>query len=141
MTTSFAHRRRKLSALLEESRLDALLVTRPANWLYLTGFSGDSCALVATRGVWTLITDRRFIVQAREETNGVRVRQLEKSLFESSGKLLRELHARRLGFDPTQLTISQLQAARKTAGSNMRWVPLSSSVESLRMRKDASELA
>jgi len=141
MTTSFAYRWRKLSALQEESRLDALLVTRPANWLYLTGFSGDSGALLAMQGVCTLITDGRFMVQAREETNGVRVRQLERSLFESTGKLLRQFRARRVGFDPNQLTVSQLQTARKGAGSSVRWVPVSGLVESLRMRKDANELA
>jgi len=141
MNTSFGYRRRKLSALLEESRLDALLVTRPANWLYLTGFSGDSGALLAMKGMWTLVTDGRFMIQAREETNGVRVRHLERSLFESAGKSLREFRARRVGFDAAQLTVSQLKIARRASGSGVRWVPVSGLVETLRMRKDTGELA
>src|SRR5262249_35078607 len=92
-------------------------------------------------GEWTLITDGRFMVQARKEAAGVRVRQMEASLFESVGKSLRELHARRVGFDATLLTVSQLQTARRATGSSVRWVPVSGIAEALRMKKDAGELA
>ncbi len=46
MEPLFHHRRRALAALLRESRIDMLLVMHPANWFYLTGFTGDSGALV-----------------------------------------------------------------------------------------------
>ncbi len=141
MDMPFAQRRRRLSALLEGAGLDALLVTRPPNWFYLTGFTGESGALVAMRRAWTLITDGRFIVQARGETAGVRVRHLEGSLFDSAGKSLREFRARRVGYDPTQLTVSQLRVAQRASGSRVRWIAASGMVEALRMRKDAGEVA
>jgi Xaa-Pro aminopeptidase len=118
-----------------------LLVTQPANWFYLTGFSGEAGALLATQRACTLFTDGRFMVQAREEATGVRVRQMEGSLFASVGKSLRESRERRVGFDPAQLTVSQLKAARRAAGSGVRWVPVSGRAETLRMTKDAGELA
>ena len=48
--------------------LDGLLVTHPADWFYLTGFTGDSGALVVSQRAATLITDGRFVGQAKAET-------------------------------------------------------------------------
>jgi Xaa-Pro aminopeptidase len=130
-----------LGHLLGQSQVDSLLVTHPANWFYLTGFTGEAGALVVSRKGSTLITDGRFVVQAKAETGGVRIRQQEKTLFESIAHALRDSYARRVGFDPTQLTVAQLQSLRKAAGSRLQWVPVARRVEALRTCKDAMELA
>ena len=44
MNKVFAHRRRQLQARLADAKIDRLLVTHPADWYYLTGFTGDSGA-------------------------------------------------------------------------------------------------
>lgn len=141
MDTPFHHRWRKLIALSHESGIDALLVVHPANWFYLTGFSGEAGALVVSRKGTTLVTDGRFMVQASAETKGVRIRQQEGTLLDSVAKVLRDARARRVGFDPVHMTVSQLQGARKASGSPLRWVPAPGMVERLRLRKDAGELA
>ena len=41
-----------------------LLITQPADWYYLTGFTGESGALVVYAAHLTLITDGRFAGQA-----------------------------------------------------------------------------
>ena len=43
-----ANRRERLTRLLVEEGIDGLLVSNPVNVTYLTGFSGDSSALVLT---------------------------------------------------------------------------------------------
>ncbi len=141
MDASFPHRRRALSAILKKSRIDSLLITHPANWFYLTGFTGESGALVVSGTGAALVTDGRFVVQAREETNGIRIRQQEGSLLESVTRLLGDLRARRVGFDPIHTTVSQLQAAQKASGGRLEWVSVAGAVETLRMRKDSGELA
>jgi Xaa-Pro aminopeptidase len=140
MTTPFSARRRALAGLLEEAKLDCLLVTNPANWLYLTGFTGESGALLVSRMGTTLVTDGRFTVEARNETSGVRVVPQKGSLFETVGQFVKGTSARRMGFDPTQLTVGQLESIRKATGSRLRWIPALGKVEALRMRKDPSEL-
>lgn len=120
--------------------MDCALITSPANWYYLTGFTGESGALLVSRKETALVTDGRFTVQAREETLGVRVVLQKGSLFESVGQLLKATAVRRVGFDPTQITVAQLESARKATGSRQRWVPASGMVEALRMSKGASEL-
>jgi Xaa-Pro aminopeptidase len=140
MNTPFQVRRRALASMLREARLDCLLVTNPANWYYLTGFTGDSGALLVSQNGAALFTDGRFKVQGREETSGVRLVLQKNSLFESIGQFLKATPARRAGFDPGQLTVAQLGSLGKLTGSRLRWAPWPGRVEALRMRKDASEL-
>ena len=141
MKTLFHRRRHRLSSNFSDARIDALLVTGPANWYYLTGFTGESGALVVSQNDTTLITDGRFMVQGRAEVSGIRIVQQKGSLFESAGQFLKDSTSRRVGFDPTQVTVGQLQSLRKAAGTRVRWVPAMGKVESLRMHKDAAELA
>ncbi len=134
-------RLRNLNSILAHAKIDALLITSPANWYYLTGFTGESGALLVSRKGTSLITDGRFMVQGRVEASGVRILQQKGSLFESVGEFLKDSHSNRVGFDPSQVTVGQLQSLRKAAGPRVRWIPALGNVESLRMRKDAAELA
>jgi Xaa-Pro aminopeptidase len=141
MKTPFHLRRRALAARLSEHKADALLTTSPANWYYLTGFTGDSGALMVSRKGATLITDGRFMIQGREEAPGVRILKQKGSLFDFAGKFLKDRRSRSVAFDPAQLTVSQLTSLREGSGSRTRWIPVPGAVEKLRMRKDAVELA
>jgi len=141
MKTPFQDRRGALVLKLKESKLDCLLVTSPANWYYLTRFTGESGALIVSPRGTTLVTDGRFMVQAREETSGVRVVLQKGSPSESAGLFLKGTSARRVGFDPALLTVAQLQGIRRAAGPRLSWIPAPGLVEGLRRRKDASELA
>lgn len=141
MNTPFHVRRRALVSKLREAKLDCLLITSPANWYYLTGFTGDSGALVVSRKETVLVTDGRFSVQSREETSGVRIVLQKGSLLESTGQFLKGMAGRRVGFDPTQITVAQLEGIRKATGPQQRWIAAPGVVEALRMRKDAAEMA
>lgn len=141
MKTTFHHRRRVLVTHLPASDVDCLLTISPSNWYYLTGFTGEAGALVVSRKGTTLISDGRFMVQGHEETSGVRILQQKESLFESVGQFLKDSQSRRVGFDPSKMTVAQLGTLRKAAGSRLKWVPAPGVVEAWRMRKDALELA
>ena len=117
------------------------MVTSPANWFYLTGFTGESGALVVSPKGATLVTDGRFLVQGREEMSGVRLVQQKGSLYDSAGRFMRESGFRRVGFDPGQVTVGQLKSLRRGSGRKVKWVAAPGAVESLRMCKDAAELA
>ena len=141
MDITFQNRRRALARLLRKSRVDSLLVTHPANWFYLTGFTGESGALVISKKGATLVTDGRFVVQAKEETAGVRIREQKGTVFESAAQALRDAKVRRVGFDAVHMAVAQLQGARKASKGRLEWVPAPGIVETLRARKDAGELA
>ena len=118
-----------------------MLVTHPANWFYLTGFTGESGALVVSKKGTTLITDGRFVVQAKGETTGVRVREQKGSVFEWVMQALKEARSKRVGFDAVHMTVSHLHSARKASKGRLEWVAAPGMVETLRARKDAGELA
>ncbi len=144
MTTPFAQRRRALRKQLDEADLSALVVTQPASWYYLTGFTGEAGALVVSAHGTALITDSRFTEQARRESPGVRVIQQARGLPTSVGEFLRILAGRgrsKVGFPASHLTVAQLQAMKKAAGARVRWTPAGGYVECLRGHKDAQELA
>jgi Xaa-Pro aminopeptidase len=138
---AFQKRRAAIARELKARKLDCLLVTHTANWYYLTGFSGEAGALVVTAdGATTLVTDGRFTVQAKEETNGVKVELHKEGLHGTVGRLLKEQRLERAGFDPTQWSVAQLAALKKKAGRGIRAVEAAGLVKRLRMKKDAQEL-
>jgi Xaa-Pro aminopeptidase len=141
MSKLFAKRRRELVDELKRRKLDGLLVTHPANWYYLTGFSGESGALIVTAHGTTLITDGRFTSQAREEAPGIRVELQKGALYTSAGEWLSQRSVRRVGYDPFQWTVAQHKVLRRATGGKCRAIEASGMVERLRARKDAQELS
>jgi Xaa-Pro aminopeptidase len=141
MNDSYAQRRKKVVRQLKRRELDCLLVTHPANWYYLTNFTGESGVLVVSRGRTTLITDGRFTTQAKEESPGIQLRLQNGALYSCVGEWLKQSGIRRVGFDPEQWTVAQLGALKKASGAKCRTREAGGIVESLRSRKDAQELA
>src|SRR5271157_5252801 len=112
MRANHSQRRRQLASMLRQRGLDCLLVTHPPNWYYLTGFTGESGALVVEADRATLLTDGRFTVQAREESPGIRIVLQKGGLYPAVGEWLRHKGLRRVGFDPFQLSLGQWNAVR-----------------------------
>jgi Xaa-Pro aminopeptidase len=131
----------ELQKLLSKSSLDALLITSPADWYYLTGFTGEAGVLIAGTRQLSLVTDGRFTVQAAEELSGVTVVEQKEGLYRSSGELLKNVSARRVGFDPNQVTVTQSKLLKRAAGKGMQFKEAAGLVASLRACKDAAELA
>lgn len=137
------HRLAALRAALVESEFDAMLVTSLPNIRYLTGFSGSAALLVVFADTpSTLITDARYTVQSAEEVGDHATVRIEPaSLWTGLRDALAAVPAGdRLAFESAHLRVSDLEQLEATAG---RWrtrggVGL---VETLRMRKDAGELA
>jgi Xaa-Pro aminopeptidase len=145
MDKVFASRRRMLQGRMKHEKLDRLVITHPADWYYLTGFTGDSGALVISRDSGkagaSLVTDGRFTSQAADETSGVRIVPQVGALYPAAGKFLADQRGRVVGFDPTQLTVAQHAQLHKVAGKRVTWRAVPGLVAGLRMRKDAAELA
>src|SRR5690349_17426342 len=141
MSELFKIRRKAVHRLMARVELDALVVTQPANWYYLTGFTGEAGTLVLEQGRATLISDGRFTTQAKAELASVRFLEQKGTLMEFVGKYLGCKRGRRVGYDASQLTVSQLRLLRRAAGPLTKWISSPGLVESLRIRKDATELA
>jgi Xaa-Pro aminopeptidase len=141
MGVEHTKRRKALLAEIAARKLDCLVVTHPANWYYLTGFTGESGALVVSMDGTTLLTDGRFTVQGKEETRGIKIELQQGGLYPALGAMLRKKSLRRVGYDANHFMVAQWDTLRKALGGKGRGFEASGLVERLRMRKDAQELA
>lgn len=137
----YAQRRRLLVRELRQRHLDCLFVTHPANWYYLTGFTGESGVLCISHRGATLITDGRFTTQAKQEAPGVQIELQKGALYAAVGDWLKKRGVRRAGYDPEQWTVAQLKAVQASAGTKCRISEASGLVEAQRTRKSPQELA
>lgn len=138
-------RPRRIAALvdgLSAAHLDGLLLTGLSNIRYLTGFSGTSALLVVTPRDVVFITDFRYQTQVAEEVGGVaRVSIEASSLWSGLWQQLAALSSLTvLGFEAAHMPHRDFQRLMD-AGARWQWRPTVDLVETLRERKDASEVA
>jgi Xaa-Pro aminopeptidase len=138
---TFGQRRRQLQSQLAARGLAGILSINPADWYYLTGFTGEAGALLISRNVSALVTDGRFVAQAKEETSGITVVKQEASVMASVGKLLRSRLRGKIGFDAEQITVEQYRTLRRASGQRVRLAAAPGAISSLRQRKDPAEIA
>src|ERR1019366_2293138 len=107
---------------------------------YLSGFSGDSGALLVDASSATLFTDGRFTIQAKEEAPGIRTRIHRGPLLEAVGEHLRKKGRPKVAVSPSRLTLAGWKALKKAAGGNPKWVSVDGLVDQLRAVKDPFEI-
>src|SRR5688572_14018243 len=106
-----ARRRENASRLLAEESLDALLVTFPPNVTYLTGFTGDTSAVVLTPSRAILVSDRRYVGQIADECPELEtfIRPPVQKLHEAQAEVLANLGARAVGCESSGLTVAEAE--------------------------------
>ena len=145
----FPERLARLQAALARKNISALLVTQPANRRYLSGYTAtdhdiqesSGVLLVPRRGEPYLLTDSRFLLQAREEAAGFIVLLYRRGLLASLQRLLPALGVRRLGFESHYLlhsTAGRLAGLAEKLGLEL--VPVTDLVEPLRVVKTEEEI-
>jgi Xaa-Pro aminopeptidase len=138
-------RPRRLAALIDgltAAHVDGLLVTGLPNIRYLTGFSGTSALLFVTPRVTSLVTDFRYQTQVLQEVGDLaRVTIESQSLWTGLWQQLGQLpHVQVAGFESAHLLHRDFQRLLD-AGARWQWRPTVDLVETLRERKDATEVA
>ncbi|MBZ5641479.1 MAG: Xaa-Pro peptidase family protein [Acidobacteriia bacterium] len=140
MQTTTSARLKRLRYSLEAHGVGALLETHLPNIYYLSGFSGDSGALLVDSSSATLFTDGRFTIQAKQECPGIRTRIHRGSLLEAVGEHLRKKGRNRVAVSPSRLTLAGWKALKKAAGSSVKWAGVDGIAERLRAVKDPFEI-
>ncbi|HEY6466618.1 MAG TPA: Xaa-Pro peptidase family protein [Candidatus Acidoferrales bacterium] len=128
--------------LHQSLKADALLVSLPANILYLCGFSGSAGLLLVESARSTLFTDSRYTFQSRQEVRGARIVIVKKGLLNAAaGQIGRRRGRITLAASLKHLTVAQRDALGARLGKRVRWADDGAVVESLRAVKSAEELA
>jgi len=124
---------------LDKKRIDCLIVTKPANVTYTTGFLGNDSWAVITSGRVYLITDGRYTEQARKECVGCKIIQRTDSLPQAVAKLTKKLKSMKTIAVEKSTSLADFQLLKKTVKVRLKTVE--NLIETVRSCKDSSEIA
>ncbi len=120
-------------------QIDALLVSNPLNYYYLSGFSGSSGELVIDREKAYLLTDFRYKEQAKEQRPGFQIIEIKGDIYSSLSRLLKERKIERLGCETDYLTYNRFSTLTSKLAP-VRTVPVTGAVQKLRAVKNPEEI-
>ncbi len=135
---------------LAGNKADCLVVTKPANVTYLTGFTGDdSWAVVLSaesetspkggpRGV-ILVTDSRYSEQAAEQCRLCSIVERKDSMVKTVARMLQNQRPKRKAAVEKSMSVAEFQELNKQLKGRLKSVSLI--VESARRTKDDGEVA
>lgn len=136
--TRFENRRRKLSTMLAERRIDDMLVTHLTHVRYLSGFSGSNGAMLVSKDRTAAIaTDGRYTTQIAEEVPDIKA-VIERNVGVAMMSKAAEGH--RVGFEADYVSVAQLDKLREACPDGVTLVPVSGVIEDIRLVKDEVEL-
>ncbi|MGI9016426.1 MAG: M24 family metallopeptidase [Euzebya sp.] len=127
----------RVTAVMASEGVSALLVTDWANICWLTGFTGSAGVVYVTReGEPVLVTDGRYAERAADEAPGTAV------LLDRTWGWLADSHPRdrELAVEADHMTLATAQSLREL-DPDLTLRPTSGLLQTLRQRKDATEIA
>jgi Xaa-Pro aminopeptidase len=123
---------------LNRKKINCLIVTKPANVTYTTGFLGDDSWAVITKGGVYLLTDSRYTEQAQKECACCRIIQRTDSLSEAVAKLLRKLKSVQAVTVEKSTSLADFEALRKHTEARPK--SIANVIETIRSSKAVSEI-
>lgn len=129
----------RLHTLLTQHQLDALLIHKPENRTYLTGFTGSAGVALITGSDALLLVDFRYVEQAAAEASGWEVVKVSRQATETVVEIARGRELRRIGFESDGLTYKQHSDLAKALQPS-ELVPVDG-LDRLRWVKDTEEIA
>jgi Xaa-Pro aminopeptidase len=129
-----------LAHLLDEHKLDALVVSHLTHIRYLTGFTGSNALLLITRRNRYIVTDSRYEVQVHHEVTGWKISIAKNDLI---GELKRKnflRNASRIGFESRHMSFLDYRRIESLLPGR-RWIGLHHTVEPLLLEKEEHEIA
>lgn len=147
-TATLKQRHSSIRGALSAQQIDALVVTAPANILYLTNFTGSSGIVILTIDRVELVTDFRYVTSIREmqrEWPELALTVVEGSYDATLVQRLTELLPPRAGFEAAHLTVARHRwidaSLSGTSAGRVALVATEGLVEHARARKDEYEIA
>jgi len=137
-------RLQRLREQLAERRLPLLIVFSRANIRYLTGFTGSAGVLLVSRDETPLlITDGRYALQSKEQTQGTGILiAITRETAKVIANTLKRWKVRHVAYEGRHCSVAFLDSLREhLKGERFRLESVSGLVEELRAVKDEVELA
>ncbi len=129
----------KLRAEVAAAGVDAIMIMRPENRRYISGFHGSAGTLVVSQRRAYLLTDFRYIEQAKVQAPEFEVVRIGEPGVDALRDLLQADEIKSLGFEQDFVSYAQYEDLKQRL--SVQLVPLSGIVEKLRLVKDETEIA
>ncbi len=128
-----------IQGLLKRKDVACLIVTKPANVTYLTGFLGDdSWAIITKRNVY-LLTDSRYIEQAKNESSECLIIERTADMSEAVAKLIKKLKSIQTVTVEKNTTIAEFGQLKRVVKARLNLVD--NIIESIRSSKNSDEVS
>ncbi|MGI6552854.1 MAG: M24 family metallopeptidase [Bacillota bacterium] len=136
---TYSLRRSRLLNILRKEKLDGLLIMKPVNRYYLSGFRGSAGMIVFTGERALLLTDFRYEEQARQQASDWEIVRYQGDPLETLRNVLQEMKVTRLGFEEDYVTCGQLKTFIAKL-DQVSFIGLEDPVGLLRAVKDPDEI-
>lgn len=125
---------------LAEKKLDCILLNKPENQFYVSGFTGGEGVVVVTLREAAIVTDSRYTEQAKNEAPDFEIIELKTGLspFEVCANEFKA-KAENIGFESNYITYEQFEDLKKHFDGNVI-EPVANIVEELRIIKEPEEI-
>ena len=131
----------RLRRLLSEGDHDAIVVSSTTNVGYLTGFTGDSTALLISQDRAIAVSDFRYAEALADECPGLEthIRPVAQKLWAAVAEVVFKLGLKHLAFEANAMVVAD-QIALRDAMPTVALAAVFGRVESLRAVKDETEI-
>jgi len=123
---------------MAKQNLEAILIDKPENRRYFSGFSGSSGILLVSKDTSKLLTDFRYIEQASSEAKEYEVLRYNTTAYELIASIASELKITTIGFE-SDFTTYEMYTKLSESLPALQLVPVQ--LDPLRMIKDYNEVA
>ena len=140
LNSEFVARRQVTQKELGGRKLEAMVVTSPANIRYLTGFTGSNGTVLILPEDAFLFTDPRYAIQSGREVS-CKTKICKGPVLPTLCELLQRRRICRVGFERTHVSYDSFEMLRSKLPSNASLEPVSGWIESHRMIKSPDEIS
>lgn len=131
---------------MKESSLDGVLIFSRNNCNYISGFSGSNGYVFVTLNELYLVTDYRYIDQARKQIEDCNIIPITKD-FSCFIKILSEIRDKNhsnsminIGFESDHISFTKFSDLKYCVGDKVSLKPIKDLIESIRAIKDLDEI-
>jgi len=124
---------------LDKKKIRFLLVTKPANVTYMTGFLGDDSWAAIANGRAYLLTDSRYTEQAEKECPSCKIIDRDGPMAEAVAGLVKKLKSIRTVAVEDSVSLVDFEQLKKNVKARFRTA--AGIIETVRSVKDKSEIA
>lgn len=125
---------------MKRKKISAYLISKPMDYYYLTGFTGEDSAVLLTPREVHMISDGRFATTLDQECPWARRWMRQLLLNDEIAKVCQQLKLRTLAIQPDALTLDDYDQLRKLH-KGTRFTKAPDILGEMRKVKDGSELA